>query len=83
MIIITKKVIPAETTRKVTPAEDMKRVIPVAAVVADVAQNLRSQDQMLEKHAALITEEPSMMEHSLILPMTVDSHWNSSVEQDR
>ena len=35
------------------------------------------------RHAVLITGELLMTERSLILLMTVESHWNLSVEQVR
>ena len=38
---------------------------------------------MLERHAAHITEELSMTEHSLIPLMTEESHWNLYAEPDR
>ena len=70
--------------RKVIPAEDTKRDIPVeAVVVAAAVHRLLLQDAMWEKPAVHITEELLMMEHSLILLMTVENHWNLSAEPVR
>ena len=74
--------------RKVTLVEITKADIPVeTAAAVDVAEavdhSLRLQGATWAKHAALITEEHLMTEHSLIPLMTVENHWNLSVAQAR
>ena len=72
------------TMRKDIPVEIMKRDILVeAAAVADADHTLQWKERMLERNAVHITKEHSMTELSLILLMTVESHWNLSVEQVR
>ena len=79
MIITMKTVIPAVLTKKDIPVERA-----VAVAVAEVVEHrVPSLDATWVKPAVHITEEPLMTEHSLILPMTVASHWNSSAEQAR
>ena len=83
IITIMRMDIPAEAMRMDTPAAVMKTDIPAEAVAEDVVPSHLSQALMSEKPAVHITEEPLMTEHSLILPMTAESHWNLYAEPDR
>ena len=83
IITIMKRDIPVEVMRTDNPAADMRTDNPAEAAVEDVVLSRRSQVLTLEKPAARITEELLMMEHSLILLMTVASRWNSSAEPVR
>ena len=58
----------------------MVTAVAVAAVEA-VDPITPSQAVMWARPAVLIIKVPLMMEHSLILLMTVESHWNLSVAQ--
>ena len=77
-----KAVATAEAAKKkaAVAAEVMMKVaaVAVAAHAVDVTSSLISRDQTLAKKFELTTRELSMMELSLILPMTAVNHWNLS-----
>ena len=62
------------TTRDIAAAIMTRDIVVENIVEADaIVRNRSLQGKMLERRAELTTEEPLMMEHSLILPMTEEN----------
>ena len=77
--MIMKKVIPVEIMdAESMVVTDMGKNIPAVAVVVTRSH---WKEKMQEKHAKYIIRELLTTVLSLILPMTVENHWNSSVVQ--
>ena len=77
--MIMKKVIPVEIMdAESMVVADMGKDIPAVSVVVTRSH---WKEKMQEKYAKYIIRELLTTVLSLILPMTVENHWNSSVVQ--